>query len=252
MPGNAKGAAWYNQGVGTNEDRYVEYLGRSDLFRGLDSNALAAIWGQARLRRVRAGAYFFEQGDPAAVLYVLVEGHVKFTQVTPEGYGVLLRVIGPGEMFGAVSALGDAFHPATALATEPSAAMAWNSPTIRLLMERHPVVALNGIRFLAGRLAEFQDRYRELATQHVERRVAHTLLRLLRSLGQRADGGTLIDLTLSRQDIAEMAGTTLFTASRILSGWEAKGIIRTDRARILVREPEQIEAIAEEMPQPDS
>ncbi len=227
---------------------HIEYLRNSDLFRGLDEEALAAIAGVARLRRVRAGAYFFEQGDPAAVLYVLVEGHVKFTQVTPEGYGVLLRVIGPGEMFGAVSALGDAFHPATGLATEPSAAMAWNSPTIRTLMERYPLVALNGMRFLAGRLAEFQDRYRELATQRVERRVAHTLLRLMGQIGKQTAGGVLIDLSLSRQDIAELTGTTLFTASRILSGWEARGIVRTDHARILVRKPEQIEAIAEEAP----
>lgn len=236
--------------MSANDPSHLEYLRDSDLFRGLDEEALAAIEGAARLRRVRAGAYFFEQGDPAAVLYVLVEGRIKFTQVTPEGHGVLLRVIGPGEMFGAVSALGDAFHPATALATVPSVAMAWNSPTIRTLMERYPLIALNGMRFLAGRLAEFQDRYRELATQRVERRVAHALLRLMEQIGRPVEGGTLIDLGLSRQDIAEMTGTTLFTASRILSGWEARRLVQTDRAHILVREPEQIAAIAEELPVP--
>lgn len=118
-------------------------------------------------------------------------------------------------------------------------------------MERYPLIALNGMRFLAGRLAEFQDRYRELATQRVERRVAHALVRLMRQIGRKTAGGVLIDLSLSRQDIAEMTGTTLFTASRILSGWESQGLVQTDRARILVHRPEQIEAIAEEMPPPE-
>jgi CRP-like cAMP-binding protein len=182
------------------------------------------------------------------VLYVLSEGRVKFTQVTPEGHSVLLRVIGPGEMFGAVAALGDAYHPASGEAAVASAALAWNSPTIRRLMERHPRLALNALRFLAGRLAEFQDRYQELATQRVERRVAHALVRLMHNLGREVEGGIMIDLVLSRQDVAEMSGTTLFTASRIMSGWESQGIMRTEHGRVVVLKPEQVEAIAEDMP----
>jgi CRP-like cAMP-binding protein len=227
---------------------YIAYLESSYLFHGLERAVLEEIATHARLRRVQAGAYFFHQGDPAAVLYVLSAGRVKFTQVTPEGHSVLLRVIAPGEMFGTVAALGDAYHPASGEAAVSSAALAWNSATIRRLMERHPRLALNALRFLAGRLAEFQDRYRELATQRVERRVAHALLRLVRTVGRAVDGGVMIDLALSRQDIAEMSGTTLFTASRIMSGWESRGIIKTEHARILVIESEQVEAIAEDRP----
>lgn len=224
---------------------YLPYLEQSYLFHGLDRAALEEITQQARLRRVEVGAHFFFEGDPAAVLYVLIEGRVKFTQVTPEGHAVLVRVIGPGEMFGAVAALGDACHPATGEASEPSIALAWNSATIRALMERYPPLALNALRFLAGRVAEFQDRYRELATQRVERRVANALLRLTTQIGRKVEGGVLIDLGLSRQDVAEMTGTTLFTASRILSGWEAKGIIKTERTRILVLNLQRLEALAD-------
>src|SRR5205814_7542559 len=85
----------------------------SKLFQGLDQDATHAAANTAHTRRVKDGAFFFHQGDPAKVLYVLVEGRVKFTQVTPEGQQVLLRAIGPGETFGAVAALGDAFHPAS-------------------------------------------------------------------------------------------------------------------------------------------
>lgn len=221
-------------------------LKKSILFQGMDDQSLLEVAHAGRLRRVKDAAFFFHQGDPATILYVLVEGRVKFTQVTAEGHQVIVRVSGPGEMFGAVAALGDAVHPASGEATGDSAALGWHSEVISGLMERFPRMALNVVRFLAGRVKEFQDRYRELATERVERRVAHAIIRLAAQIGRPMDGGTLIDLTLSRQDIAEMTGTTIFTVSRILSGWESQGIIESGRERVLVRKPDALEAIADD------
>jgi CRP-like cAMP-binding protein len=227
---------------------YIPYLKESILFRGLDDESLLSIVQAGRLRRVRDGGYYFHEGEPARVLYVLVEGRVKFTQVTAEGHQVLVRVSGPGEVFGAVAALGDAVHPAAAQASADSAALGWTSEVITGLMERFPRMALNVVRFLAGRVKEFQDRYRELATERVERRVAHALLRLANQIGRKVDNGILIDLTLSRQDIAEMTGTTIFTVSRTLSSWETQGIIESGRERVLVRDAQALTAIAEDLP----
>jgi CRP/FNR family transcriptional regulator, nitrogen oxide reductase regulator len=229
-------------------EAYIRYLRKSILFQGMDDESLLEVMRAGRLRRVKDGAFFFHQGDPATILYVLVEGRVKFTQVTAEGHQVIVRVSGPGEMFGAVAALGDAAHPASGEATADSVALGWRSEVISGLLERFPRLSLNVVRFLAGRVKEFQDRYRELATERVERRVAHALLRLAAQIGRPEDGGTLIDLTLSRQDIAEMTGTTIFTASRILSGWEGQGIIESGRERVLVRNPARLEAIADDFP----
>jgi CRP/FNR family transcriptional regulator, nitrogen oxide reductase regulator len=200
------------------------------------------------VRHVRHGAFFFHQGDPALVLYVLVRGQVKFTQLTAEGHQVIVRLIGPGETFGAVAALGDAHHPASAQATGGCTALGWDSETIGRLMEQHHPIALNALRFLAGRVQEFQERFRELATERVERRVAHALLRLARQVGRQTDRGLLIDLSLSRQDIAEMTGTTMFTASRLLSAWEQQGIIESGRERVVILKPEDLQAIAEDLP----
>jgi CRP-like cAMP-binding protein len=214
----------------------------------MDDESLLEVARAGRLKRVQDGAFFFHQGDPATVLYVLVDGRVKFTQVTAEGHQVIVRVSGPGEVFGAVAALGDAVHPASGEATGDSVALGWRSEVISGLLERFPRMALNVVRFLAGRVKEFQDRFRELATERVERRVAHALLRLAAQIGRRVQGGTLIDLTLSRQDIAELTGATIFTVSRILSGWESRGIIESGRERVLVRDPEKLESIADDFP----
>jgi CRP-like cAMP-binding protein len=229
-------------------EAYIPYLKKSILFQGMDDESLLEVMRAGRLRRVKDGAFFFHQGDPATILYVLVEGRVKFTQVTAEGHQVIVRVSGPGEMFGAVAALGDAVHLASGEATADSVALGWRSEVISGLLERFPRLSLNVVRFLAGRVKEFQDRYRELATERVERRLAHALLRLAAQIGRPVDGGTLIDLTLSRQDIAEMTGTTIFTVSRILSGWEGRGIIESGRERVLVRNPARLEAIADDFP----
>jgi CRP-like cAMP-binding protein len=100
---------------------------------------------------------------------------------------------------------------------------------------------------LAGRLQELQDRYRELATERVERRVARALLRLARQTGRKVENGVLIDFPLTREDLAEMTGTTLYTVSRILSGWEKEGLIETGRQRVLIRSPHGLVAIAEDL-----
>src|SRR5436853_5064224 len=105
-------------------------LPNSRLFDGLDSAAIGATAAAAFVRHVPDGAFFFHQGDPARVLYVLVEGRVKFTQVTPDGQQVLLRAIGPGETFGAVAALGDAYHPADGQAVGDCLALGWESGVI--------------------------------------------------------------------------------------------------------------------------
>ena len=86
-----------------------------------------------------------------------------------------------------------------------------------------------------------------LATERVERRVARALLRLVGQAGTKTEGGVLIDFPLSRQDLAELTGTTLHTVSRILSSWEHKGIIESGRRRIVICQPHGLVTIAEDL-----
>jgi CRP-like cAMP-binding protein len=97
------------------------------------------------------------------------------------------------------------------------------------LMRRFPDVAINAARMIADRLHELQRQHRELMTERVERRIAPALVRLARGAGRRVEGGVEIDFPLSRQDLAQMTGTTLFTVSRTLSAWEQDGLPDHDR-----------------------
>lgn len=105
---------------------------------------------------------------------------------------------------------------------------------------------------VAGRFVQLQNQYRELATERVERRIARALLRLAAQAGQHEADGVCIDFPISRQDVAELTGTTLYTVSRTLSQWEKQGIVQSGRKRVLIRSLRTLAALAEDLsPPPD-
>lgn len=219
------------------------------LFRGLADEALTAASEHARLVRAGPGRTFFREGEPARLFYVLARGRVKFTQISAEGHEVILRVVGPGEPFGGIAAFTNTgTYPVTARALESSEAHAWDGPRMTALMRRFPEIAINAASIIAERVHELQRQHRELMTERVERRIARALLRLARHSGRRVQEGVEIGFPLSRQDLAQMTGTTLFTVSRTLSAWESSGIISTGRRRVTIREPHRLVRIAEDLP----
>jgi CRP-like cAMP-binding protein len=217
------------------------------LFASLDPAVLSEVTAAARTTTVEAGSTYFREGDPAGSFFVLETGSVKLTQLAPEGHQVVLRLIGPGDAFGGVAAFGGATYPVTAEAITNASALEWPGKVMAGLMERHPRLALNALRFVAARLHELQVQYRQLATEKVERRVARALLRLVQQAGRRIDSGVVIDLPLSRDDIAQMTGTTLYTVSRIISRFEADGMLEAGRQRIVIRQPHALATVADDL-----
>lgn len=219
------------------------------LFSGLDRPALADVEREARIVRAASGRAFFREGEPARVFYVLRSGRVKFTQISPEGHEVILRIVSAGEPFGGVAAfVDDAVYPVTARAVDAADAFAWDGTKMLALMRRFPEIGINAARMIANRFHDLQRQHRELMTERVERRIARALLRLAEDAGRRVEGGVEIDFPLSRQDVAQMTGTTLFTVSRILSAWEHDGLITAGRRRVVVKRPRALVQIAEDLP----
>lgn len=217
------------------------------LFQNLNPEQLELAAQAARRHRVEADAFLYFQEDPAKAIYVLIQGRVKLAQVTPEGQQVILRYANPGEAFGVIAVLSESTYPVAAQAVEESAVLAWGKVEMHRLMEQIPQISINALGILASRVREFQDRLRELATEKVERRIAHTLLRLARQTGKKVPEGVLIDMHLTRQDLAEMTGTTLFTVSRTLSQWETQGLVQSSRERVVIRFPHGLVSIAEDL-----
>lgn len=223
-------------------------LGSMELFRGLSLTALGEVSANARLRRLAKDTIIFEQGDRAQRCHALIEGRVRVAQSGDDGQQLVIRFIGPGEMFGTVALFTDGLYPAAAAAVIDCLEISWTKSALLDLIGRHPQIAVNLVKIIGRRIREVQERLRELATQRVERRVAHALLRLAAQAGLATAAGTAIDFPLTRKDVAEMSGTTLHTVSRILSAWEKAGLVVSDRRRVTVRRLAAIEQIAADLP----
>jgi CRP-like cAMP-binding protein len=218
-----------------------------DLFDQISIQDLDEIASTAKQRNYEKNSYLFHQGDPARRFCVLVKGKVKLTQLTEDGQQIILRYVSPGEAFAVIAVLIKIPYPVTATAVNRVSVLTWEDDVMLNLMQKHPQLAINSLSILAKRIQEFQDRFRELATERVERRIARALTRLASQTGRKLEHGILIDITLTRQDLAEMTGTTLYTVSRILSQWEKDGLVSSQREQVTILSPHQLVVIAEDM-----
>jgi CRP-like cAMP-binding protein len=218
-----------------------------NVFKDAPDEDLKLFVEKGILRSIEEGEFFFFQGDPATYFYVLITGRAKLLQTSPTGQQVNLRTINEWQMFGALGAVReDATYPATAQALEPSTALAIESSFLKEMMVTRPYLNINLMQLMTGYIMEMQERYRELATERVERRIALTVLRLAGQIGKRTKhSGMAVELPLSRQDVAEASGTTIFTVSRVLADWERRGLVETGRERVVIRNPHGLVQISE-------
>ncbi len=215
------------------------------LFAGMaeaeQDEVLTLAWSQ----RYSVGSVVFQQGEAAEFFYVLLSGRLRVTQTNAEGQQTVVRMVNPGDLFGIARALRRPDYPGTATAVIDSVALQWPMKHWDSLTEQHPRFAINAMQTMGQRLQEAHAQVRELSTEEVERRVAHAVLRLANQAGKKEAEGVRIDFPISKQDIAEMTGTTLHTVSRILSAWERAGLVEGGRQKLLIREPHQLLLIGE-------
>jgi CRP-like cAMP-binding protein len=215
------------------------------LFCGLSGSQLDDLLRECQSIRYPKGTTVFQQDEEAHSFFVLLHGHLRVYKLTPDGQQVVVRFVSPGEVFGVAMAIGRRSYPATAAAVVDSIALVWPSSTWPRLIANHPSLAVNTLQTVGSRLQDAHTRVVEMSTEQVERRIAHTLLRLAKQAGRKVEVGVQIDFPISRQDVAEMTGATLHTVSRVLSAWEDKGLVEGGRQRITLCDPHRLFVLAE-------
>ena len=226
---------------------YLHFLEKIGFFREVGIEALSDILSLAAIKKFPKGSFLFHQGDPANVFYIVVEGQTKLTQINNEGEQVVLHYPGPGEAFGIIAVLREVPFPVSAQAVQESELLFWDETTLKKLMFKYPQLSINAIRLLSRFILDFQDRIGELSSENVTRRIARAFLRLAEQAGKKTGSGVEIDIRLTRQDIAEMSGTTLYSVSRVMSTWEKESLIDSHSSRIRILEPHKLVAIAEDL-----
>jgi CRP-like cAMP-binding protein len=218
----------------------------SSLFGGLAPEVVTEVLGAATVRELVPGESLFLQGDEVSALYVVDTGRLKLAQVTAEGEEVVVGTLGAGAILAGVAVLDKRVLPVSALAVVPSRVYAWPRALALELVARHPTLRTNVLTTIADRMQGSLRRIRELSTESAGQRVARVLLRLTRESGRPVDTGTLIDQPLGRQEVAELAGASMFTASRLLAQWAREGILEVGRQRVVVRSLDRLIELAGE------
>jgi CRP/FNR family transcriptional regulator, nitrogen oxide reductase regulator len=218
----------------------VILINSSPLFANLSERECLEIASWARTRSFTRNEPLFSQGQPVRELFLLQSGHVKHTQVSSSGHEVLLRFSRTGDVIGLQSESPSA-HTCSARATEPGKALTWDLSRMQSFLILFPELRGNVSRILAAHLEELEERFREVATETVSKRLAFALLRLLKQIGKPCSRG--IEVPLSREELAQMTGATLFTISRVLSGWSEKGFLLSRRESVVIIDPSWLEAM---------
>jgi CRP-like cAMP-binding protein len=211
----------------------VEFLQANPVFTGVPARELQALAGVAREASYRAREMIFAEGEPARWFCVVREGHVKIVRSARGGRDVVLELLGPGEPFGGVAVIERREYPASAQATEASVILRIPQDPIIALSERYPSIVRQMALMIGRRLRGAHDSVTSLAADPVEARLAATLLRLAEREGARAAGGTRLP-SLTRQSLADMSGTTVETAIRVVSRWLKERVVFEQDGRLLV------------------
>jgi len=205
---------------------------RSSLFSGASLPACKEIVSAAQEKKFENAQVIFCQGDSVRQVLLLTSGCVKLLQVGANGHEVMLRLSGPGELIG-VAESHIRNRNSTARAQQPCTALAWDISTFEALFERHAFLRRNMLAMLIHHLNDMHERFREISTERVAARLSSQIIRMMHQVGRQVNGE--IEISISREELAQLTGTTLFTVSRLLSDWDRQGIVAARREVVSVR-----------------
>lgn len=226
----------------------MRVLARVPFFSGLSREQLAGIDRRMVSLSWAQGDALYLGGDAAEHLFVLAEGRVKLAQPTLTGQEIVVDLVGPGDLFGAMSSLGEPVHAETAWALTTVCALRINPDAFREILVGQPKVALRVLDDVAQRLARTRTDVSQHSAGTVRQRVATALLRLADKFGvpNEGDVGTLLQVPLSRADLAGITGSTAESVSRVMSQLRREGVIDSGRRWTVIVDRDRLGDAAED------
>jgi CRP/FNR family transcriptional regulator, nitrogen oxide reductase regulator len=222
-----------------------DVLRRMMIFRRLSVADRARIAEVARLVSFERGAQVFSEGEAADAFLAIVDGHVKVYKSTPAGKEFILEIFGAGDPLAAVAVYENIAYPASAMALEHTTCLRIPQREFFALLERHPPLVRGLLSGLTIRLAELTRRLAELTGARVEVRFARLFTKLAGQIGKHDRGGVFVPMALSRQELADLTGTTIETAIRIMSRWQKEDVLHTEKDGFVILDQAMLEAVAQ-------
>jgi CRP/FNR family cyclic AMP-dependent transcriptional regulator len=228
----------------TETDLKVGLLREVDLFAGLSLPELKEISETLPMTTCRVGGMVTSPDDESERLYIVKRGRIRLYRLTPDGKQLTLDILDKGRIVGRMSWLGQQLTDAYAEAIEDALICSFTPDELRRLIDRFPSIGVNIIRYLSDRLAVSEREREVMAFRSVEQRLAARLLELLERFGQNTPEGMAIDARLTQQQLADMIGTSRETLATTISALRSRGVLDMEHQRVVVRDVEQLRAIA--------
>jgi CRP-like cAMP-binding protein len=223
----------------------LKIIGRLPFFKQLPAEAISKINALFHDRDISADERIYFEGDEADHLYLVAMGKVKLIRNTASGREVMLDILHGGEYFGTLTIFGGHAHTETAIAQTDCCILQISSADFESILSNYPEVTYKVLEAVSKRLTESQEIVKHLSAYAVEQRIASALLRLAGKLGETRGQGVLIQLPLSRQDLAALTGSTTETVSRVMSRFTEDGLVKSGRKWVTIMDTKRLEELVE-------
>ncbi|MEK6631040.1 MAG: Crp/Fnr family transcriptional regulator [Acidobacteriota bacterium] len=220
------------------------FLKTAPMFRRLGPDDRQRLASVARLHQFTRGETIFSEGSTPDCLCVIVTGRAKICKMTAAGKDVILEILGAGDPLGAAVAYEGRPYPASAIAIEDTTVVLVPRQSFFALLEQHPSLVRGLLAGLTHRLVELTNRVAELTGGRIEPRFARLFLKLAQEQGRPGHGGLFIPVALSRQELADLTGTTIETCIRIMSRWGKQNIVRTEKDGFILLDKHELDTLA--------
>jgi len=212
------------------------------LFKALLADRYKDFIKHGITQRISSSEFLFHEGEPAQRCYLVVDGCLKLSKLNVQGREVIIRYISSGEMTATPAVIKGGIYPVTAQAIKETKAISWDRSGFLQIAQTCPEITLDLISLLFQRMEDLQQRYLELCSEQAPQRIAKFMISLMANAGRKKENGVHIDIPLSRQNIADHIGASMFTVSRTLSTWEKCGWVKSSRQSITITDPDALEA----------
>jgi CRP-like cAMP-binding protein len=216
----------------------MKNLKKIDLFKNLSEDELKELEAYLVQTAYKKKDDIFTEGDPPEWFFIVSKGKVKVTKLSHEGKEIILEIISPYDIFGGVAVLRNFPYPANAVAMEDSEVIKISRKNLMRLVDRFPNLMYCIALQLGDRMKSSYDSLKNIALERVEARIAALLLKLSNKVGVETKEGVLIDMRLTKQDVADMVGTTVETSIRTFSKFKKQGFVTDADGKIIIKDRE--------------
>ncbi len=213
------------------------------VFSTLTSQEASEVKRYLSTEKFKKKDIIFSEGDPPDWLYIVTNGKVKITKLSQGGRELILEIISPMDFFGGVAVIRGFPYPANAIAMDDTEVLKMSRSNLMRVLDSFPNLMYCLAMNMGDRIKGSYEALKSIAVEKVESRIASLLIKLSDKAGVKTGNTVVIDMKLTKQDIAEMVGTTVETSIRTMSKFKKLGVVTEKAGKITIKDINKLKSL---------